>query len=184
MEEKPPKPVLVLAYIRGLSERIRKIGSRYNIITCFRSGNTIRSSLAKTRPPNTDCDSKNCIYRIPCKCGESYIGETKRPLKVRIAEHNKHSQRGETSKSGVAEHVWAHQHNIKWAEAEIIHKEEHWFRRKFKEAAYMLSNNALSQTSVEIRNMETSNHAGKAQLPPNGKLPLKTNEAERETIRS
>ncbi|XP_074030332.1 uncharacterized protein [Leptinotarsa decemlineata] len=152
-EEKPSQPVLALPYIRGLSERIRRIGSKYNIRTCFRSGNTIRSSLTKTRPPNADCDSKNCIYRIPCECGKSYIGATKRPLNIRIAEHKKHTQRGETSKSGIADHVWTHQHNIEWSQAEILHREEHWFRRKFKEAAYMLSNNVFSQASVDIRNI-------------------------------
>ncbi|XP_074026482.1 uncharacterized protein [Leptinotarsa decemlineata] len=152
-EEKPSQPVLALPYIRGLSERIKRIGSKYNIRTCFRSGNTIRSSLTKTRPPNADCDSKNCIYLIPCECGKSYIGETKRPSNVRTAEHKKHTQRGETSKSGIADHVWTHQHNIEWSQAEISHREEHWFRIKFKEAAYMLSNNIFRQASVEILNI-------------------------------
>ena len=38
--------------------------------------------------------------------GESYVGETKRPLAVRIKEHQKHTRLGETTRSGIAEHVW------------------------------------------------------------------------------
>ena len=35
-----------------------------------------------------NCDTTNLIYCITCnKCNQNYIGETKRPLKVRFGEH-------------------------------------------------------------------------------------------------
>jgi hypothetical protein len=37
--------------------------------------------------PNELRDKPQCIFRIPCKCGREYIGETSRTLGVRIKEH-------------------------------------------------------------------------------------------------
>ena len=36
----------------------------------------------------------------------TYIGETKRPSKVRIEEYKKAVTKGETHKSKLAEHIW------------------------------------------------------------------------------
>ena len=83
-----------------------------------------------------------------------YIGETKRPLDVRIKEHRTHTQKGETSRSGIADHAWENQHQIQWSEAQIIHNEQHWKKRKFIEAAYIKNNTGVfSKPSVEIPNL-------------------------------
>ncbi|KAG5889817.1 hypothetical protein JTB14_025596 [Gonioctena quinquepunctata] len=82
---------------------------------------------------------------LQCRNLRIHIGETKRPLSVRLDEHKKWTQRGETSKS---EH-----HRVLWDDASVLHREEHWFKRKFKEAAYIEANNAFSQPSVEIKNV-------------------------------
>jgi hypothetical protein len=41
----------------------------------------------KTRPERDLLQTAQCIYIIPCECGRSYIGETGRPLAVRLREH-------------------------------------------------------------------------------------------------
>ena len=66
--------------------------------------------------------------------GDSYIGETKRPLEVRVQEHQKYTRMGETSRSGLAEHARTNGHNIHWSEAKILHQEENWRKREFQEA--------------------------------------------------
>jgi hypothetical protein len=40
-----------------------------------------------------------CIYRIPCECGRSYIGETGRPLAMRLHEHRHNLKEGTPEKS-------------------------------------------------------------------------------------
>ena len=62
----------------------------------------MREHVVKTKPINK-INNKNCIYFIPCECGEGYIGETKRPLEIRMKEHKRHTTRGETERSGVAQ---------------------------------------------------------------------------------
>jgi hypothetical protein len=43
--------------------------------------------VQKTRPERDPQQKAQCIYRIPCECGRSYIGETGRPLAVLLGEH-------------------------------------------------------------------------------------------------
>jgi predicted GIY-YIG superfamily endonuclease len=142
--------LLTIPYVKGTSEKIRRIAKQYKIKTVFKSGSTLRSVLTKTKPKSSN-QEKECIYQVPCECGESYIGETKRPFNVRLQEHKKHTYRGETSRSGIADHVWSKHHNIKWSEAQVVHKEPHWKKRKFKEAVFIENNkNIFSKPSVEI----------------------------------
>ncbi|XP_045477895.1 uncharacterized protein LOC123683043 [Harmonia axyridis] len=142
----------VIPYVRGLSEKLRRIGNRYGVRTAFQTKNTVRANLTKVKPDNENQRTKNCIYEIPCECGRSYIGETKRPLDTRVKEHQKLARLGETEKSRLVQHAWDEEHRIKWDEASIISKEERSKRRKLKEAAFMaITPNPISMPSLEIK---------------------------------
>ncbi|XP_045477888.1 uncharacterized protein LOC123683035 [Harmonia axyridis] len=142
----------VIPYVKGLSEKLRRIGNRYGVRTAFQTKNTVRANLTKVKPDNENQRTKNCIYEIPCECGRSYIGETKRPLDTRVKEHQKLARLGETEKSRLVQHAWDEEHRIKWDEASIISKEERSKRRKLKEAAFMaITPNPISMPSLEIK---------------------------------
>ena len=49
------------------------------------------------------------------------------PLEVRLEEHRKAVVRGETEKSGMADHIWKEKgnHLLLWDEVEIIERAEH-----------------------------------------------------------
>ena len=53
-------------------------------------------------------DPKGCVYKINCDCGQSYIGQSCRPLSVRIKEHQAAARNGTPEKSAVAEHLSLH----------------------------------------------------------------------------
>ena len=42
--------------------------------------------ICPTNKPGA-CARTGCVYQILCECGESYVGETGRPLHIRIKEH-------------------------------------------------------------------------------------------------
>jgi hypothetical protein len=46
------------------------------------------------------------IYSIPCECGRSYIGETGRPVAVRLREHRHNLQQDRLVKSKLAQHAY------------------------------------------------------------------------------
>ena len=50
-EQGEGKPTLMLPYVAGVSERIRKACRSYNIRVVFRSGPTLRSLLTKVKDP-------------------------------------------------------------------------------------------------------------------------------------
>ena len=70
--EKEKQKMVCISYIKGLSEKIRRIGKHYHIKTVFNFCNSLRSQLTKTKPEGQK-DKQNCIYEIPCECGKSYI---------------------------------------------------------------------------------------------------------------
>lgn len=147
-----PAGFITIPYVNKLSEKIRRVARKYKIKTAFKSQNTIRQHLIKTKPLNEEQASKNCVYSIPCECNREYIGETKRPLNVRIKEHKYNVNKGNTTNSKLAKHAWDNNHRFKFEETKIIHREPHFFKRKFVEAALInLNKDPISQTSVELR---------------------------------
>jgi hypothetical protein len=83
-----------IPYVKGISEKFKRIGNRYNIGTIFKTKHKLRSSLMKTRPERDPQQTARCVYSIPCECGRSYLGETGRPLAVRLREHKHNLKEG------------------------------------------------------------------------------------------
>jgi hypothetical protein len=71
-------------YVKIVSEKFKRIGNRYNIRTIFKTKHKFRSSVMNIRPERDTQQTAQCVYSIPCECGRSYIGETGRPLAVRL----------------------------------------------------------------------------------------------------
>jgi hypothetical protein len=107
-EEQPLRPVFI-PYVEGVSEKFKCIGNRYNTGTIFKTEHTLRSSLMKTRLERDPQQMAECIYSIPCECGRSYIGETGRPLAMRLCEEG---------------------HSVGWDEAGILEIESNSRYRK------------------------------------------------------
>ena len=69
------------------------------------SRNTIRESLMKVKGRLGVMDVKDVVYSIPCtKCSATYSGETRRTLRVHMAEHRR-VVKNKDAKSGIAMHV-------------------------------------------------------------------------------
>jgi hypothetical protein len=91
------------------------------------------------------------LQYIPCECGRSYIGETSRPLGIRIKEHKHNLKQGLLEKSKLAQHSHEEGHRIKWDEAKAIQKEPNTTYRKYKESAHMAYvENTIIQPSLEL----------------------------------
>lgn len=58
----------VIPYFPGVSDQLRRIGSRFNIRTAFKTSRTLRELIIKTKPENEDQKTKNCVYEVPCEC--------------------------------------------------------------------------------------------------------------------
>jgi hypothetical protein len=74
-EEKPLGSVYI-PNVKGVSEKFRRTGNPYNIGTIFKTKDTLRSSLMKSRPERDPQQMAQCIYNIPRECGRIYTDET------------------------------------------------------------------------------------------------------------
>ena len=119
-EREPPQARIFIPYVAGLSEDIRRICSRYEIKTIFRSSHTLRRSLVSVKDRLPEETRSMVVYQVPCSCGKVYIGETKRALSVRIKEHQDAVRLLHTSKSAIAEHAWEAGHRIDWEGTQIL----------------------------------------------------------------
>jgi hypothetical protein len=79
---------VIIRYVKGISEKLRRIGNRFNLSTIFKTKHILRETLMKTWPVREAQQTKECMYSIPCGCDRCYIGERSRPLEVRIEEQN------------------------------------------------------------------------------------------------
>ncbi|KAJ4436587.1 hypothetical protein ANN_16620 [Periplaneta americana] len=74
------------------------------------------------------------IYKIPCECGEVYIGQTGRTIEDRIKEHKRNLRLYYPEKSAVAQHSIEKEHKILFDHTKVINKSSHYWDRTIKEA--------------------------------------------------
>ena len=115
-QEEERGPLVVIPYVTGMSEDIRRVCREFNIRVVFKYGGTLRSMLTKVKDTLPLGKQSNVVYRIPCSCGQVYIGETRQRLETRLKEHRDACERGMMKKSAVAEHAWENHHPIHWKE--------------------------------------------------------------------
>ena len=79
----------VLPNIPEITNNLKKILYRkYNISTIFRVPIKLSKYIRRVKEPVKTMDQKNVWYKIYCKCGKYYLGQTKRNLCTKISEHS------------------------------------------------------------------------------------------------
>ena len=78
------KAAMVLPYVKGLSEQLRRCLQQQGVGAVFKSETTLRSQLVQLKDAVDPAKEDGVVYRIPCECGKVYIGETGRPMQDRI----------------------------------------------------------------------------------------------------
>ncbi|CAH0703385.1 unnamed protein product [Spodoptera exigua] len=90
-----------LPYVKGVTDTIgHLLRRRYSIRTIFRPPGQLRHVLRS--PKDKDPLAVPGVYMIPCDCGSSYIGETRRNITTRLKEHIRSVKNRDTHTSVVA----------------------------------------------------------------------------------
>jgi hypothetical protein len=164
---------VVIPYVKGISDKFKRIGNSYNIRTIFKNKYTLRNTLIGTRPMSDTQLRAQCIYNIPCECGRSYVGETGRHLSVSIGEHKLNLKNCLLDKSKLAQHAFEDGHQISWNEAKVLQIEVNSRQRKYKESAQMACmENRIRQPSLEFPHLDPSGQKTGGQLPTENELYL------------
>ncbi|XP_067660465.1 uncharacterized protein [Haliotis asinina] len=95
-----------LPYIDKTSHHIsRLLKQQAAIDTYFTTATPIKTIIRANgrKHPTTKQEPKGVVYNISCNCGSNYIGETPRPLNIRIKEHKTSTNKAD-QKSAISEH--------------------------------------------------------------------------------
>ena len=127
---------VVIPYIRGLSEELRRTFKKYDVRMYFKPTNTLRQLLVRPKDKLPKERVVGPVYHIQCEdCPASYVGETERSLKARFQEHRRPS----TTTSEVSKHINQDhpEHSVDMTSAKILEVEPKWFERGVKEAIHI-----------------------------------------------
>ena len=68
---------IVVPYVKGVSEKLRKDLAKEDVNLVFKKGRTLHSMIFNGKYKKIDGRKKDLIYKIPCQdCKLCYIGET------------------------------------------------------------------------------------------------------------
>ncbi|XP_067660246.1 uncharacterized protein [Haliotis asinina] len=153
-----PAPIrIALPFIGKTSYHIsRVLKQQAGIETYFTSSTTLKTML-KANGRNTSKQQqppKGVVYKINCDCGEAYVGETSRPINIRIKEHLSSTTKSDR-KSAISDHIIkCPNHSIIWDSVEILSTrtspKENW-QKQFKSGD-------TSPQSTEIRDISSQLH--------------------------
>ena len=130
----PPIGKAFLPYIKNTTERIGHILKKHNITTTYKPTRKIKEILRSAKDSRDPLCTAG-IYRIPCDCGQVYIGTTERTAKTRVQEHMRHCHLGQPDKSAVAEHSCLNaDHNILFDNTQVLANTKHYYSRLHREA--------------------------------------------------
>lgn len=106
------KKYISVPFYPSITNHIKDALRKFNIDLAFSNNNTLKNKISIMKDKD-EYLSNSGIYQIFCKnCPAVYIGQTARQLKTRFKEHVKHTQKGEVTKSSVAEHMTEENHEI------------------------------------------------------------------------
>ncbi len=124
----PREPILIIPYVPGISDQLKRISSQFGVTTWFTypGGSMDRFTQYRGRLPKSK--TRHAVYQCLCNCGAAYIGESARNLKVRVAEHL-HS----SSRSGFSDHLQNNQHRPAMKDTVVLAREKNGQKRKLIE---------------------------------------------------
>jgi len=121
---------VVIPYVKGLSESIGRIFTRFGANVASRPIRTVCSELMYPKDKVDYEEVSECIYQIPCKnCDKFYVGETARNIGMWVGEHkkeveskdmlrftliSKNAADEQQNKSTVTDHATRENHIIDW----------------------------------------------------------------------
>ncbi|XP_026325750.1 uncharacterized protein LOC113234614 [Hyposmocoma kahamanoa] len=133
--ESAERVVAYLPYVRGVTDVIGNLlRRRYSINTIFRPLTQLRQLLRS--PKDRDPLGVPGVYMVPCDCGKCYVGETRRDVATRLAEHIRSMKNQDVNGSAVADHFLSSGagHYIRFDKAKVLAREKYFVPRKIREA--------------------------------------------------
>ena len=136
-----PVKTLCTPYICGLSEKLERVCTSLGVRAAFKPVRTLKQTLMRLKTRIPEGRKRGVVCEVPCKeCSKTYVGKTKRTLKIRLGEHKQAVKRGDP-RNGIAVHAHKTQHEIDWNGAEVKKMEVNYWKRRTIEAIQIKTSN-------------------------------------------
>jgi hypothetical protein len=130
--EEEPIAKACIPYVSTISGKLSRILGRHGIQTIHKPHKKLLHDLVKIKDP-LGLKTPG-VYRIPCECGETYVGETGRTVETRLKEHKRCIRLKQPEKSAIAEHSLVHAHRVDFDKTSILCRANGYWDRVVKEA--------------------------------------------------
>ena len=134
-------------------EPLKRIYAQKEIRLTARPTNTIgRRVYNLGTKGKSKWDLNLVVYKYACNCGKFYIGQTKRSLKTRMAEHKRSITNGNKAASELADHIIASGHVFDSNNFSIIDQGATSYRTWIREGYHIqqAGNEALNRKEIRI----------------------------------
>jgi len=142
----------LIPFIPKLTEKFKNITKNLKTKMAFFSLHKLGRMIKAQKDALPIGHNKNVVYKLNCKnCDVSYVGQTKRRLNTRTAEHQKDIKKT-SNHSVITKHRLEFNHEFEWDNPIILDKEKQYYKRLISEMIYIkLQNNSINlQTDTEV----------------------------------
>ena len=130
-----------LSYVEGTSEKQLCILRSQIIRSISYTENTLHKRLCKPKVRVGTKDKNKIAYEIDCsKCKTVYFGESKRPLKLHLDEHERSVRDCDCEKNEIAKQFFEVNDNFSWDQKKTVNSESRLTPRKNKETIHCKRN--------------------------------------------
>ena len=105
IEKKVKDKIITIPYYGTISENIKRVLNKYQINAIHRINSKLNKFVRLGKDPVSCSDKKNVVYKFNCKCGKTYVGQTKRPLHIRREEHKNNIKLNSKYHSVISKHI-------------------------------------------------------------------------------
>ena len=144
-KEEEPNKIVKLPWIPGISPKLRKSFRKAGYKAVFKSTSNLKTILTSKNKSSLPSNSHPGVYKISCKCGKKYVGETKLKISSRAEQHKMDIFNKKWTTSGITQHAEICKEGYDWENVYTLKIEDNRFDRKVREA-------------LEIQLQETSPH--------------------------
>jgi len=136
-DNKDINKTMVVPYVKNISFGIKRIVKNC-VNVRFSIPKKLDSIIKKGKDKLEVEQNTGVVYRLDCEdCEQVYIGQTKRHLETRVKEHRNNIKNASGNYSVVTNHRLSTDHEFKWDNVNILHKERNRRKREIAEMFFI-----------------------------------------------
>lgn len=143
-----------VSYIPEITNKLKRVFNDFNMALVYKNNNKLSDLLGSTKDKKENLE-KSGIYRIKCSyCDAVYVGQTRRTVRKRLADHIKYIEKRQTQSSAFAAHAIQNKHlNVTTENVELIKNVRDERRLDAYECVYIRKNE--SAVNLDNGNIES-----------------------------